>query len=61
MSDLDAVTMYRVVVAIEEYDIVNGIEKTPETISTIMAMKNCWNAVSQTCRRSMWGIWIWMR
>ena len=35
MSDLDGVTQYRLTVDIEEFDVVNGIEKPPETVSSV--------------------------
>ncbi len=37
MSDLDGNTKYRVTVGLEEVETVNGIEQTPETLSSIDA------------------------
>lgn len=35
MSDLDGKTKYRVTVGLEEVEVVNGIEQTPESVSSI--------------------------
>ena len=37
MSELDGRTMYRIVITIEEFEIVNGTQQTPETVSSIPA------------------------